>query len=155
MLFTTLKNHFDSQMKIAIGSDHAGFDYKEKIKLLLAQLGHEAADFGTHSTEPVDYPVFIRPVAEAVARGEFERGIVLGGSGNGEAIAANKVRGIRCALCWNVESAKLSRLHNDANMLSLGQRMMPLETALEIVKVWLETPFEGGRHIRRIQQIEI
>lgn len=142
-------------MKIAIGSDHAGFDYKEKIKLLLAQLGHEAADFGTHSTEPVDYPVFIRPVAEAVARGEFERGIVLGGSGNGEAIAANKVRGIRCALCWNVESAKLSRQHNDANMLSLGQRMMPLETALEIVKVWLETPFEGGRHIRRIQQIEI
>lgn len=141
-------------MKIAIGSDHAGFEYKEKIKALLAQLGHEVKDFGTHSNESVDYPAFIRPVAEAVARGEFERGIVLGGSGNGEAIVANKVRGIRCGLCWNVESAGLNRQHNDANMLSLGQRLMPLETALEIVKVWLTTPFEGGRHIKRVQQIE-
>jgi ribose 5-phosphate isomerase B len=141
-------------MKIAIGSDHAGFDYKEKIKELLVALGHEIKDFGTHSSESVDYPVFIRPTAEAVARGEFERGIVLGGSGNGEAIVANKVKGIRCGLCWNVESAKLNRQHNDANMLSLGQRMMPLETALEIVKVWLTTPFEGGRHVKRVQQIE-
>lgn len=141
-------------MKIAIGSDHAGFEYKEKIKALLAQLGHEVKDFGTHNNESVDYPVFIRPVAEAVARGEFERGIVLGGSGNGEAIVANKVKGIRCGLCWNVESAKLNRQHNDANMLSLGQRMMSAETALEIVKVWLATPFEGGRHANRIQQIE-
>jgi ribose 5-phosphate isomerase B len=143
-----------NHMKIAIGSDHAGFDYKEKIKALLAGLGHEVKDFGTNNTESVDYPVYIRPTAEAVARGEFERGIVLGGSGNGEAIVANKVKGIRCGLCWNVESAKLNRQHNDANMLSLGQRMMPLETALEIVKVWLTTPFEGGRHIKRIQQIE-
>jgi len=111
-------------------------------------------DFGTDSTEPVDYPLFIRPVAEAVARGEFERGLVLGGSGNGEAIVANKVRGIRCALCWNLESARLSREHNDANVLSLGQRMMPLELALEIVKVWLETPFAGGRHERRIRMID-
>ena len=141
-------------MKIAIGSDHAGFEYKEKIKTLLQQLGHEVKDFGTNSNESVDYPVFIRPTAEAVARGECERGIVLGGSGNGEAIVANKVRGIRCGLCWNVESAKLNRQHNDANMLSLGQRMMSADTALEIVKVWLETPFEGGRHVKRIQQIE-
>lgn len=141
-------------MKIAIGSDHAGFDYKEKIKPLLLQLGHEVKDFGTHSNEPVDYPVYIRPVAEAVAHGEFERGIVLGGSGNGEAIVANKVKGIRCGLCWNVESARLNRQHNDANMLSLGQRMIPQETALAIVKVWLATPFEGGRHEKRIQQIE-
>jgi ribose 5-phosphate isomerase B len=141
-------------MKIAIGSDHAGFDYKEKIKQLLSELGHEVRDFGTHSTEPVDYPVFIRPVAEAVARGEFERGIVLGGSGNGEAITANKVKGIRCALCWNLESARLSREHNDANMLSLGQRMMPPELALEIVKLWLITRFAGGRHEQRIRQIE-
>lgn len=141
-------------MKIGIGSDHAGFDYKEKIRQRIVELGHEVKDFGTHSNESVDYPVFIRPVAEAVSRGEFERGIVLGGSGNGEAIVANKVKGIRCGLCWNVESAKLNRLHNDANMLSLGQRMMSLETALEIVAVWLETPFEGGRHIKRIQQIE-
>ncbi|MEO5804005.1 MAG: ribose 5-phosphate isomerase B [Verrucomicrobiota bacterium] len=141
-------------MKIAMGSDHAGFEYKEKIKALLAQLGHGIKDFGTHSNESVDYPAFIRPVAEAVARGEFGRGIVLGGSGNGEAIVANKVLGIRCGLCWNTESARLNRQHNDANMLALGQRMMSAETALEIVKVWLETAFEGGRHARRIQQIE-
>src|SRR5437762_13281759 len=126
-------------MKIAIGSDHAGFEYKEKIKTLLNELGHEARDFGTINTEPVDYPVFIRPVAEAVARGEFDRGIVLGGSGNGEAIVANKVRGIRCGLCWNPESARLNRAHNDANVLSIGQRMIPLATALEIVRIWLET----------------
>jgi len=141
-------------MKIAIASDHAGFDYKERIKPLLQTLGHEVRDFGTSSNEPVDYPLFIRPAAEAVARGECERAIVLGGSGNGEAIVANKVKGIRCALCWNVESARLSRQHNDANALSLGQRLISLETALEIVKVWLATPFEGGRHERRIRLIE-
>src|SRR5438876_3582506 len=116
-------------MKIAIGSDHAGFDYKEQIKSLLLSLGHAVRDFGTDSSKPVDYPLFIRPAAEAVARGEAERGIVLGGSGNGEAIVANKVRGIRCAVSWNVESAQLSRRHNDANVLSLGQRMMPLDLA--------------------------
>jgi ribose 5-phosphate isomerase B len=141
-------------MKIAIGSDHAGFEYKEKIKALLQQLGHEVRDFGTNSTESVDYPLFVRPVAEAVARGEFERGIVLGGSGNGEAMVANRVKGIRCALCWNTESARLGREHNNANMISLGQRMMPLETALEIVKVWLNTPFAGGRHQKRIDEID-
>src|SRR5580765_567023 len=141
-------------MKIALASDHAGFDYKEQIKTLLQKLGHEVRDFGTYSNEPVDYPLFIRPAAEAVARGECERGIVLGGSGNGEAIVANKVKGIRCALCWNTESARLSRQHNDANALSLGQRLIALETALEIVKIWLATPFEGGRHERRIRLIE-
>jgi ribose 5-phosphate isomerase B len=141
-------------MKIAIGSDHAGFRYKESIKTLLRQLGHEIRDFGTDSEKPVDYPLFIRPVAEAVACGDFERGIVLGGSGNGEAMAANRVHGVRCALCWNVESAKLSRQHNDANVLSLGQRMISLETALEIVRVWLATSFDGGRHKRRIELID-
>lgn len=141
-------------MKIGIGSDHAGYRYKEEIKKLLKKLGHEAQDFGTNSEMTVDYPAFIRPVAEAVAAGEVERGIVLGGSGNGEAIVANRVRGIRCALCWNEESARLGRQHNDANMISLGQRMMPLETALEIVRIWLDTPFEGGRHVRRIQMID-
>ena len=141
-------------MKIGIGSDHAGYRYKEEIKKLLKKLGHEVQDFGTNSEMTVDYPAFIRPVAEAVAAGEVERGIVLGGSGNGEAIVANRVRGIRCALCWNEESARLGRQHNDANMISLGQRMMPLETALEIVRIWLDTPFEGGRHIRRIQMID-
>lgn len=141
-------------MKIAISSDHAGFEYKEKIKALLLGLGHEVKDFGTFSNAPVDYPLFIRPAAEAVARGEFDRGIILGGSGNGEAIVANKVHGIRCALCWNVETARLAREHNDSNVLSLGQRMIPEELALEIVRVWLATPFAGGRHARRIALIE-
>src|SRR5689334_996989 len=99
-------------MKIAIGSDHAGFEYKEKIKSLLHDLGHEVRDFGTDSATPVDYPLFIRPVAQAVARGEYERGIVLGGSGNGEAMVANKVRGVRCGLCWNLDTARWSREHN-------------------------------------------
>ena len=141
-------------MKIAIASDHAGFAYKESIKRYLAESGHEVRDFGTTSAAPVDYPVFIRPAAEAVARGECERGIVLGGSGNGEAIVANKVRGIRCALCWNEQTAKWARLHNDANMLALGQRTIDEATALRIVQVWLETPFEAGRHAERVRQIE-
>jgi ribose 5-phosphate isomerase B len=141
-------------MKIAISSDHAGFEYKENVKALLQELGHEVRDFGTFNPEPVDYPVFIRPVAEAVARGEFERGIVLGGSGNGEAIVANKVIGIRCALCWSLDTARWARQHNDANALALGQRTIPLELALEIVRVWLATEFAGGRHLNRIRQIE-
>jgi len=120
----------------------------------LQSLGHQVKDLGTYSAEPVDYPLFIRPVAEAVARGEFERGVVLGGSGNGEAIVANRVKGVRCALCWNEESARLGRQHNNANVISLGQRMMPLETALKIVRIWLDTPFEGGRHQRRIEMID-
>lgn len=141
-------------MKIAIGSDHAGFLYKEKIKEFLISLGHEVKDFGTYSDAAVDYPVFIRPTAEAVARGECERGIVLGGSGNGEAIVANRVKGVRCALCWNLESARLGRQHNNANVISMGERMVTPELALEIVKVWLDTPFEGGRHQRRIDLID-
>jgi ribose 5-phosphate isomerase B len=143
-----------ARMKIAIGSDHAGFEYKEQIRAHLEKLGHQVTDFGTHSNQPVDYPLFIRPVAEAVARGEVERGIVLGGSGNGEAMVANRVRGVRCALCWNAESARLGRQHNDANVLSLGQRMVSLDLALQIVDIWLETAFEGGRHLRRIQLID-
>jgi len=141
-------------MKIAIGSDHAGFRYKERIKSWLASQGHEVTDFGTNSEEPVDYPLFIRPVAESVARGEHERGVVLGGSGNGEAITANRVPGIRCAVCWNRESAQLARKHNDANIISLGQRLIPEAEVLEIVRVWLETEFEGGRHARRIAMID-
>lgn len=141
-------------MKIAIGSDHAGFRYKQTIKEFLGRLGHTLIDLGTDSEAPVDYPLFIRPVALMVAKGEAERGIVLGGSGNGEAMTANRIRGIRCALCWNVESARLARQHNDANVLSLGQRMMTEQLAIEIVRVWLETPFEGGRHVRRIELID-
>ncbi len=141
-------------MKIGIGSDHAGFLYKEAIKRFLAAEGHEVRDFGTDSEATVDYPLFIHPVAAAVAAGEVERGVVLGGSGNGEAMVANRVRGVRCALCWNEDSARLGRQHNDANVISLGQRMMPEETALALVRIWLETPFEGGRHVRRIEEIE-
>lgn len=141
-------------MKIAIGSDHAGFTYKEKIKEFLLALGHVVTDFGTDSEQPVDYPLFIRPVAEAVARGDVERGVVLGGSGNGEAMAANRIKRVRCALCWNVESARLARQHNDANVISLGQRMISQAEALEIVRVWLDTGFEGGRHVRRIQMLD-
>tara|TARA_B100000749_G_scaffold152315_1_gene116998 strand:- start:76 stop:504 length:429 start_codon:yes stop_codon:yes gene_type:complete len=141
-------------VRVAIGSDHAGFTYKEKIREFLAEQGHQVQDLGTYSEESVDYPQWIRPVAEAVANGEYQRGIVLGGSGNGEAIVANKVRGIRCTLCWNVESAKFARQHNDANVLSIGQRLVSEQTALEVVDAWLHTEFEGGRHERRIKQIE-
>ena len=140
-------------MKIALGTDHAGFQYKEKVKQLLTSLGHEVKDFGTFSEDPVDYPLFIRPAAEAVARGECERGFVFGGSGNGEAMVANKVHGVRCALCWNEEVALLSRQHNDANVLSLGQRVIPEEMAMKIVRIWLDTAFEGGRHERRVAQL--
>ena len=141
-------------MQIAIGSDHAGFRYKEILKSRLQEQGHAVQDFGTHSNEPVDYPLFIRPVAEAVARGEFERGIVLGGSGNGEAIVANRVPGIRCTLCWNTESARLGRAHNNSNVLSLGERMVSEHEALAILDTWMTTSFEGGRHQRRIDLID-
>ena len=141
-------------MKVSLGTDHAGYRLKEKVKELLQSLSHEVLDFGTFSEESVDYPLFIRPAAEAVARGECERGIVFGGSGNGEAMVANKVRGVRCALCWNEEVARLSRQHNDANVLSLGERVIPEETALAVVRVWLTTEFEGGRHARRIAMLD-
>jgi ribose 5-phosphate isomerase B len=141
-------------MKIALATDHAGFEYKERIREHLTSLGHVVEDFGTFSHERVDYPDFVRPAAKAVANGDCERGIVLGGSGNGEAIAANRFRGVRCAVCWNEESARLARRHNDANMISLGQRMMTSETALAIVDLWLETPFEVGRHVERLRKLD-
>jgi len=141
-------------MRVAVASDHAGFDYKQLILDHLRKLGHEAADFGTHSAESVDYPDFIVPAARAVAAGEYDRGIVLGGSGNGEAIAANKVRGIRCALCWNDATAEASRRHNDANVLSIGQRMISAEEALAIVDRWMSTPFDGGRHLPRVRKVD-
>jgi ribose 5-phosphate isomerase B len=141
-------------MKIAIGSDHAGFAYKERIRAQLTAQHHEVTDFGAWSTEAVDYPVFIRPVAEAVARGDFARGIVLGGSGNGEAMVANRVRGVRCVLAWNVESARLGRAHNDANVLAIGERLVTEGEALAIVDVWMTSSFDGGRHQRRIELID-
>ncbi len=139
---------------IAIGSDHAGFKYKELLKAALLADGHSVRDLGTDSEVPCDYPDFIRPVAEAVARGEFERGIVLGGSGNGEAIVANRVKGVRCGLCWNEQVAIWNRAHNDGNCLSMGQRTISEEEALRITRTWLATEFEGGRHIARIRKID-
>jgi len=141
-------------MKIALGTDHAGFEYKEAIRKHLQTLGHEVQDFGTFSNESVDYPLFIRPAAESVADGLCDIGIVLGGSGNGEAMAANKVKGVRCALCWSEETAKLAKEHNDANVLSIGQRQISEELALKIVDTWLNTEFEGGRHTRRIEMLD-
>ncbi len=141
-------------MKIALASDHAGFTYKSIIKAHLITIGHEIKDFGTNNTEPCDYPDFIRPAAEAVAKGKCERGIVFGGSGNGEAIVANKVKGIRCAIAWDVRSAKLSREHNNANVLSLGERMLSIHEVIEIVELWLTTEFQGGRHLLRIKKIQ-
>jgi len=140
-------------MKIAIASDHAGYSYKTMIASWLEEHGHEVVDFGTHSDASVDYPDFIVPAARAVANGSCERGIVLGGSGNGEAIAANKIKGIRCTLCWNEESARFARAHNDANMLSMGARLVPEEMALRIVEIWLDAPFDGGRHNPRVAKL--
>ena len=141
-------------LKIALGTDHAGFAYKEAINTFLLKKCYQTKDFGTFSEESVDYPDFIRPAAEAVAEGLCDRGIVLGGSGNGEAMAANKVRGVRCALCWSVDTAKLAKQHNNANVLSLGQRQISKELALEIVDAWLNATFEGGRHKRRIEMLD-
>ena len=143
-----------SKLSVAIGSDHAGYTYKKVIIEHLTAKGHKIKDYGTHSTESCDYPDFIRPVAEAVAAGEYDRGIVLGGSGNGEAISANRVPGIRCGVCWNEQLAIWNRSHNDGNVLSLGERTVTQEDALAIVDTWLATEFEGGRHIPRIEKID-
>ena len=140
-------------MRIAIGSDHAGYPLKEDLKAFLTQEGHDVIDVGTDSTDPVDYPAFCAAAARVVTAGEAERGIVLGGSGQGEQIAANKVRGVRAALCNDVFLAGLSRRHNDANVLAMGGRIVAPSYAREIVRVWLDTPFEGGRHVPRLEQI--
>jgi len=140
-------------MRIAIGSDHAGYRLKEHLKDLLAADGHEVADLGTHDEQPVDYPPICAAVARDVAGGASERGIVLGGSGQGEQISANKVHGVRAALCNDLYTAKYSRLHNDANVLSIGARVVGEALADEIVRTWFATDFEGGRHVSRIEQI--
>ncbi len=140
-------------MRIAIGSDHAGFPLKEELRAFLEEEGHEVLDMGNHSTESVDYPIYCVKVARAVAEGRADRGIVLGGSGQGEQIAANKVHGIRAALCNDLYTASLSRGHNDANVLGMGARIVAPTLAKEIVRVWLATPFEGGRHVKRLEQI--
>lgn len=141
-------------MKIALGTDHAGYNYKEAVKKHLQNLGHEIQDFGTFSEESVDYPAFVRPAAEAVADESCDLGVVFGGSGNGEAMAANKVKGVRCALCWSEETARLAKEHNNANVLSIGQRQISEELALNIIDAWLNAEFEGDRHIRRIEMLD-
>ncbi len=143
-----------NKLKISIGSDHAGFSYKEAIKEFLLNAGHEIKDFGTFSQKSVDYPDFTRPTAEAVANGICDYGIVLGGSGNGEAISANKVKGVRCALCWSEDTARLAKQHNNANVISIGERQISKDMAIKIVDEWLNANFEGGRHARRIEMLE-
>jgi ribose 5-phosphate isomerase B len=140
-------------VRIAMGSDHAGFRLKEDLKSFLQGDGHQVIDFGTVSEEPVDYPAFCAAAARAVATGEADRAIVLGGSGQGEQIAANKVDGVRAALCNDIHLARLSRQHNDANVLSMGGRIVAAGYAREIVRVWLATDFDGGRHVARLEQI--
>jgi ribose 5-phosphate isomerase B len=140
-------------MRIAIGSDHAGFTLKQHLRELLEGRGHEVNDLGTDSEEPVDYPPICAAVGREVAAGNADRGIVLGGSGQGEQIAANKVGGVRAALCNDLYTATYSRLHNDANVLSIGARVVGAGLADEIVRVWFETEFEGGRHQRRVDQL--
>ena len=140
-------------MRVAIGSDHAGFALKTALCRMLDDLGIAYRDFGTDSTEPVDYPDFIAPVARAVSRGEYERGIVLGGSGTGESIVANKIRGIRCVQAANPVIARVARQHNDANVIAIGARVTNVEVAEACVREFLDAEFEGGRHVRRIAKI--
>jgi len=139
---------------VSLGSDHAGFVYKEKIKHFLEAQGIKVLDFGCASADACDYPDYCRPAAEAVANGDAQCGVVLGGSGNGEAIVANKVKGVRCGVCWNISTAQLTKQHNNANMISIGERQVTPELVLEIVDAWLSATFEGGRHQTRIDKIE-
>lgn len=139
---------------IAIGSDHAGYYLKERTKKHLKSLGYRIIDFGTNNAQSVDYPDFIRPAAESVGRGNCALGIIFGGSGNGEAMVANKIKGIRCAVCWNKISARLAKEHNDANIISIGARMISEEEGIAIIDTWLQAQFMGGRHLGRINKIE-
>ena len=141
-------------MRIALASDHAGFRYKEIVARHLREQGHDVVDFGTHSEHPVDYPDMVIPAARAVAQGQCDRGVVFGGSGNGEAIAANRQRGVRCAVVWSEDTARLARSHNNANMISIGQRLLSEQQVLIFVDLWLSTPFDGGRHQVRIDKLD-
>ena len=140
-------------MRIAIGADHAGYALKQHLIGALQRLGHAVDDRGTHSDAPVDYPPICAEVAREVTHGRADRGIVIGGSGQGEQMAANKVRGVRAALCNDLYTARMSRAHNDANVLAIGGRIVAFGLAEEIVTLWLDTPFDGGRHLRRVEQI--
>lgn len=144
----------EKPLTISIGTDHAGFPLKAPIKAFLEARGHTVLDFGCDSTESCDYPDFIRPAAEAVASGKADCGIVLGGSGNGEAIVANKVKGVRCGLCWDLWSAEMTKTHNHANCIAIGARPVSEKLALQIVGAWLDSSYEDGRHARRVAKIE-
>lgn len=141
-------------MRIALGSDHSGFDYKERLKLFLIESGHGLDDFGTDGTRPVDYPTVVRPLAEAVAAGEFDRGIVLGDNGHGLAVVANRVPGVRCAVGWDLDAVESSRRELDANVLALHQRRLDFAEVVGLVECWLEAAFDGGRHARRVRKID-
>jgi ribose 5-phosphate isomerase B len=140
-------------VRIAVGGDHAGYPLKQHLLGVLKEDGHDVDDLGTHSEDPVDYPIYCAAVGRAVVRGDADRGIVLGGSGQGEQMSANKVRGIRAALCNDLYTARMARAHNDANVLSIGARIVAAELADEITRIFLSTPFEGGRHVRRLEEI--
>lgn len=146
-------NQEQNMKKIALGTDHAGFKMKEAVKSYVTGAGYGVIDFGTDSEAAVDYPDFCRPAAESVAKGDCDLGLVFGGSGNGEAMVANKVPGIRCGVCWNVESARLTKEHNNANMIAIGGRMVSREQGIEIVRAWLQAEFQGGRHQKRIDKM--
>lgn len=141
-------------LKIALGTDHAGYKLKELIKAHLIERGYQVVDFGTDSEVAVDYPDYCRPAAESVASGQCDLGLVFGGSGNGEAMVANKVSGIRCGVCWNVDSARLAKEHNNANMIAIGGRMVTAADGISIVDAWLTSKFAGGRHQRRVDKLE-
>ena len=149
----TLQGNIQMSKKIALAADHAGFEEKEKIKKTLDEIGVRYDDLGTDSLDSVDYPDYARKVAEAVSRGDYEQGLLVCGSGTGMAITANKVRGVRAAVAWNVEIARLARQHNNANVLSIGARVTPAEEIPGIVKAWFDADFEGGRHERRVAKI--
>lgn len=140
-------------MTVALGCDHAGWELKERLRAWLIQAGHQVLDFGTHSPDPVDYPDYAIQVADSVANGKAERGVLICGTGIGMAMAANKIPGVRAAFCPDLFTARLSREHNDSNVLTLGGRLMGREMAIEILGIWLATPFQGGRHSRRIAKI--
>jgi ribose 5-phosphate isomerase B len=156
LIFTVLHSKIKEPVlvKIALASDHAGFKYKEKLKEYLESKGHIVEDFGTYDAMACDYPDFVRPAAQSVADGLNDYAVVFGGSGNGEAIVANKVKGIRCGVCWNESSARLTKEHNNANIISIGERMVNENDLIPIVEAWLNAEFEGGRHQKRIDKIE-
>lgn len=141
-------------MIVAIAADHAGFEMKEEIRRFLAEEGHTAEDFGCHSAESCDYPDFAQKACRAIVRGACERGVLICGTGLGMSYTANRYKGIRAALCLTTEMARLARAHNDANVLALGSRLIDAALARDIIRVWMETPFDGGRHLRRIRKID-